>query len=406
MNQYVRMNSRWVDAAEAAGRLGVSRATLYAYVSRGMLRSEPGQDGRSRRYRAADLEALLEKREVGRRAERIAEQALHFGTPVLESSLTLIADNRLYYRGQDASVLARSATLEDVARLLWRCSGDPFQPEVLPPTSPLRQMQRVAATLPPLDRCRAVLPFAAVEDDRGWVADPANRQETGVRALRLVAACIAGRAADARPIHEVLGAAWRVRGRLLPVLRAALVVSADHELNASAFAARVVASTGATVYDTILGGLSALNGPRHGGVTRRLATFWDQMAGERDLRRAVAMRIRDGVRIPGVGHYLYSEADPRAQVLLGMLHEALPDHRAIAFARRLADAIAAVIDRQPNIDFALVVVERALGLPAGSALALFLTGRVVGWVAHHLEQSETEAIIRPRAHYTGPQPAS
>jgi citrate synthase len=343
---------------------------------------------------------------VGRRAERIAEQALHFGTPVLESALTLIADNRLYYRGQDATALARTATLEAVARLLWRCSGDPFQPGVLPPTAALRPMLRVAAQLPPLDRCRAVLPFAAVADDRGWVADPVSRQETGVRALRLVAACVAGRQADSRPVHEVLGDVWRVRARLLPVLRAALVVSADHELNASAFAARVVASTGATVYDTILGGLSALNGPRHGGVTRRLGAFWDQIASERDLRRAVATRVRDGMRIPGVGHYLYSDGDPRARVLLDMLAELLPDHRATIFARRLAEAIAAVIDRQPNIDFALVAVERALGLPAGSALAVFLTGRVVGWVAHHLEQSQTEAIIRPRAHYTGPQPAA
>jgi citrate synthase len=401
------MTERWIPAAQAAERLGVSRATLYAYVSRGMVRSEAGPDGRQRRYRTDDIVGLVKKRSVGRRPERIANRALHGGAPVLESGLTLIADNRLYYRGRDAALLAREASLEDVARLLWRCDADPFGPRNLPPeTAALRQARRAAQALPALERCRAMLPFAAVADDRAWVADPSIRQGTGARTLRLLAASVAGRPADQAPAHEVLARAWRVRGRTVSVLRAALVLCADHELNASTFAGRVVGSTGATVYDTVLAGLSALNGPRHGGMTRRVAALWDSLAGERDLKRAVAERVRSGMRIPGVGHGLYPEGDPRAKALLEMLDECLADHPARLFARRLADAIVAVIDRPPNVDFALVTVARCLSLPDGSALALFLVGRSVGWIAHYLEQAESEILIRPRAHYVGPPPGA
>src|SRR5512143_3961922 len=103
------MNTEWITSAEAARRLGVSAATLYAYVSRGLLRSEATEGRRERRYRADDVSRLKRRRDVGRKAESIAAHALDFGTPVLESALTLIENNRLYYRGHDAAELARTA---------------------------------------------------------------------------------------------------------------------------------------------------------------------------------------------------------------------------------------------------------------------------------------------------------
>src|SRR5262249_23500144 len=120
------MASEWLTSHEAARRLGVSAATLYAYVSRGLLRSEAVNGRRERRYRADDIARLRHRREIGRKAESIANHALDFGTPVLESALTLIEGNQLYYRGLKATELARSATLEDVARLLWQCDTTPF----------------------------------------------------------------------------------------------------------------------------------------------------------------------------------------------------------------------------------------------------------------------------------------
>src|SRR5215470_9091007 len=103
------MTDAWLTSKEAARRLGVSAATLYAYVSRGLLRSEGTTGQRERRYRADDVSRLKRRREVGRKAEAIAANALDFGTPVLDSALTLIDGGRLFYRGHDATRLARSA---------------------------------------------------------------------------------------------------------------------------------------------------------------------------------------------------------------------------------------------------------------------------------------------------------
>jgi citrate synthase len=156
------MNSEWISSAEAARRLGVSAATLYAYVSRGLLRSEGATGRRERRYRADDVSRLKRRRAVGRKAESIAASALDFGTPVLESSLTLIENGRLYYRGHDATRLARSASLEQVAELLWDCDDRPFDAKNLPPMSAaLRAAWAATPTLSTVDRCLVLLPAAA-----------------------------------------------------------------------------------------------------------------------------------------------------------------------------------------------------------------------------------------------------
>ena len=294
IDQYNAMANELLSSREAARRLGVSAATLYAYVSRGLLRSEPVDGRRERRYRADDIARLKRRRDVGRKAESIANHALDFGTPVLESSLTLIENNRLYYRGRDAAALARTASLEEVARLLWDCDERPFAADNLPPmTTALRRAWLAAATLAPVDRCLVVLPAAAALDHPSWVEDRGAMLETGVRVLRLLTAAVTARPLSALPVHQELAAAWKVPPERAPLLRAALVLSADHEFNASAFAARVVASTGANLYGATMAGLAALNGPRHGGLTRRVASLFDDLKkAKRHRRRAGAARAR------------------------------------------------------------------------------------------------------------------
>jgi citrate synthase len=399
------MSIEFLTSREAAKRLGVSAATLYAYVSRGLLRSE-GTDGqRSRRYRADDVSRLKRRRDVGRKAESIAGHALDFGTPVLESSLTLIEDSRLYYRGVDAARLARTDSLEDVARLLWDCDDKPFAADNLPPlTTALRRAWLAAATLGPVDRCLVLLPAASALDHPSWVEDRAALLATGVRVLRLLTAAVTAQPLSAKPIHEQLAAAWKVAPQNAPLIRAALVLSADHEFNASAFAARVVASTGANLYGAVLAGLAAINGPRHGGLTRRVASLFDELKRAPDLDAELAARVRDHVYIPGFGHQLYPDGDVRALTLFDLLREIAPKSPELTFAERLAAATERLINRKANVDFTTVVVERVLDLPKDSALAMFLLGRTVGWIAHALEQAAHGALIRPRARYTGPRP--
>ncbi len=401
------MSTEWINSAEAARRLGVSSATLYAYVSRGLLRSEATEGRRERRYRADDVSRLKRRRDVGRKAESIAANALDFGTPVLESSLTLIEDGRLYYRGHDAARLARSMSLEQVAQLLWDCDDRPFDPKNLPPMSTaLRAAWSATPTLSTVDACLILLPAAARWDHPSWVEDRGARIETGVRILRLLTAAVTAEPVSALPIHEQLAEAWRVPADHAPLIRAALVLSADHEFNASAFAARVVASTGANLYGSTMAGLAAINGPRHGGLTRRVATLFDELKTANDLEAELSRRMHGAVDVPGFGHPLYPDGDVRAATLLALLHEALPHSPELAFATGVAATVERLIGRKPNIDFATVTIERSLGLPKDSALALFLLGRTVGWIAHALEQAASGALIRPRARYIGPRPAA
>jgi citrate synthase len=394
------MNREWLSSAEASRRLGVSSATLYAYVSRGLLRSEGATGQREKRYSADDVARLKRRRDVGRKAESIAANALDFGTPVLESALTLIENGRLYYRGWDAAQLAQGSPLERVAQLLWQCDERPFDAKNLPSMSTaLRQAWLAAATLAPVDRCLLLLPAAARWDHPSWVEDRNAMIETGVRILRLLTAAV-----TAEPVHEQLAAAWHVPVERAPLIRAALVLSADHEFNASAFAARVVASTGANLHGSTIAGLAAINGPRHGGLTRRVASLFDELKGAADLEAVLAQRVSDGLDLPGFGHPLYPDGDIRAATLFAMLHEITPDAPELAFAEGVAQAGERLIGRQPNVDFATVTIERVLGLPRDSALAMFLLGRTVGWIAHALEQAAHGGLIRPRARYTGPRP--
>ena len=401
------MSTEWLSSKEAARRLGVSAATLYAYVSRGLLRSEGTNGQRERRYRADDVAQLKRRRNVGRKAESIAANALDFGTPVLESSLTLIENGRLFYRGQDATRLARNSSLEQVAQLLWDCDDRPFGARNLPPLSAaLRSAWLAAAALPPVDSCLVLLPAAARWDHPSWVEDRAAMLATGARILRLLTAAVTGQPLSDRPIHEQVATAWHVAAEHTPLIRAALVLSADHEFNASAFAARVVASTGANLYASTMAGLVAINGPRHGGLTRDVARLFIDLKETTDVDGELTRRVNDRISIPGFGHQLYPDGDVRAVALFAMMRDLVPASPELAFAERVANAVEHRIDRKPNVDFATVALERVLSLPKDSALALFLLGRTVGWIGHAIEQAAHGALIRPRARYIGPRPGA
>ena len=401
------MNMEWIGSTEAARRLGVSAATLYAYVSRGLLRSEGTSGQRERRYRADDVARLKRQRAVGRKAESIAANALDFGTPVLESSLTLIENGRLYYRGHDAARLARNNSLEHVAQLLWECDDRPFDAQNLPAMSAaLRAAWNAAATLSTVDRCLILLPAAARWDHPSWVEDRGAMLETAVRILRLLTSAVTMEPVSSLPIHEQLASAWHVPAQGVPLIRAALVLSADHEFNASTFAARVVASTGAHFYSVATAGLAAISGPRHGGLTRHVASLLDALASADDLEAELARHVQEHVHLPGFGHPLYPDGDVRAATLFALLRENLPNSPELAFIERVVAAAGRVARAEPNIDFATVTLERVLGLPRDSALALFLLGRTVGWIAHALEQANSSSLIRPRARYVGPHPAA
>ncbi|MGO8918528.1 MAG: citrate/2-methylcitrate synthase [Stellaceae bacterium] len=391
--------SGYLGAREAAAALGVRPQTLYAYVSRGLIRSE-ATGGRERRYHAEDIAALRRRHE--RDPAQTAQAALSFGAPVLDSAITLILDDRLYYRGQDACLLARQASIRAVAALLWQADAAAiFAPDNLPAPGPgFAAARRAVAGLAPIERCLALLPIAAAADARALDLAPPAVARTGGRILRLLTAAVAETEPSARPVDAVLAEAWGVRAAARPLLRAALIVCADHELNVSAFAARCVASALASPYNAVIAGIAALQGARHGGASERADAFLAEALAAADPEALAAAYLRRGERLPSFGHHLYRDEDPRARLLLDLLCE---QHAPLADAgRRVAASVTALIGRPPNIDFALALLRRSLALPLGAGLALFVIGRSMGWLAQAQEQYAADRLIRPRARYVGP----
>jgi citrate synthase len=392
-----RTKPAWLDADEAVEALGVSRATLYAYVSRGRIRSEaaPGTE-RRRRYARDDIERLKARSRERRNPEKAAEQALHWGLPILESKITLIADEHVYYRGRDAGVLARERSVADVAALVWNGAADGAALGT-PPRTPLPRQARDGT--PFIAAAQSALALASAVDPLAYDLRPRTVAQTGWRIVWLLARLAAGSERPGETIDATLAAAWGVP-RSAELIRAALIASADHELNVSTFTGRCVASAGGSPYGVVIAGLAALEGTKHGGTTARIDAAWEALRRAGDLRAALTERLRRGETIEGFGHRLYPNGDPRAKLLLSML----PKGKASAFARELAATARAVIGEAPTVDFALVAVARSLGLPSGAALTLFAIGRTVGWIGHAIEQYEANAIIRPRAKYVGAAP--
>lgn len=402
------MEDRFVTAQEAAAELGISLATLYAYASRGMLRSEavPG-DPRARRYPWADVQRLKDKKELRKDPEKAAPKALSWGAPVLESALTLVQDGRLYYRGRDVVELAQSASVEEVAALLW--TGDPedagrlFQEK--PPGLPSWTKGLFKEDLSPVERCQVALPLAGASDLAAWDLRPAAVAVTGARILRFLAGVAAGRS-PATSLAATLQQGWARsdgsdRSDLIRPISAALILAADHELNVSAFTARCVASALANPYDVVSAGLAALKGARHGGHTERVEMLFREAGSASGARRALADRLRRGEEIPGFGQPLYPEGDPRGKALLDLASEINPRSPAVELAKALAEAGGELIHEHPTIDFGLVTLARVLGLPERTPLALFALGRTIGWLGHAIEEYSLGRLIRPRAAYVG-----
>lgn len=388
----------YIDAREASRRLGVSRPTLYAYVSRGLIKAIPAEDPRQSRYLGDAVDHLATTRKRGRKPKEIAKATLDWGMPVLESGLTLIENGHCHYRGNDIVDLARESTLEDVAALLWQMPVKIAFPRRAP------DYRKAFATLiGHTDTAFAsdtLLPLFSVaagdEATSAWRSGTELARGCG-DLVRLLAAAALRQPPRSDPIHQQLAGAWGVSADESGLIRQALVLCADHELNASSFTARCVASTGASLKATTIAALAALSGIKHGAMTAQVERLWDSLDAA-DPNPGLRDRLSAGETIPGFGHPLYPDGDIRAKALLSTI---LPD---FADAARLAEAVEELTGSDPSIDFALVALRRHLKLPEGAAFLLFAIGRSVGWIAHGLEQRSTDQLIRPRALYTGPRP--
>jgi citrate synthase len=380
--------SRTLSAREAAERLGVSRATLYAYVSRGLVRSESGEDGRrDRRYLAEDVETLARRTQGRRDPARAVQEALHWGAPLLDSALTLIEDGRLFYRGRDVTKLAagRHAGRRGVPPLDGRgrdrasetaCSrACPDAPDTWADT--------------PAEGYAVALARAAAHDLAGLDDRPGAGPRAAARVLGLLFAVterLAGvPARPDLPLHARLAAAWAPGEDAAPdLLRRALVCCADHELNVSSFTARCVASSGANLHHAALAGLCALQGPRH-GLAAELA--FDLVADARARGSAVALRAATRGREGVPGFIIRSTRTAIRAPACSSAPSAprCPTTRTCGPRPSLIEEVHGALDLHPTVDLGLAVITRALNLTGAHAVATFALGRTAGWLAHALE---------------------
>ncbi len=396
---------------EAAKRLGVKPASIYAYVSRGHLASSPSPDGRHSTFSASDIEALARR---GRPRQASRSHALDF---TIDTAITAITQRTLSYRGRDATSLATIATFEQVADLLTK--GSLTEHELWP----VRKVE--------VPTVSSVFDHVALITTLVGAADPLRNDLSCGSVAHIVRTLIAS-VVDSWPVpgdgrvprlsvggvvhrSTIAGRLWtRLSPRRPPagyveILNAALVLLADHELAVSTVAARVTASTRADPYAVTSAGVAAVSGSLHGGASRPARRMLDQalrhfrtdnarISSERAASEALAV---NGV-YPGFGHKVYKHGDPRAEALLRMLREVSGGSREMSVVDALLSSIRTRRDVLPNVDFALAAFGLVAGLFEDSGQAIFSVARIAGWSAHAIEEyGEAPLRFRARAVYIG-----
>lgn len=374
----------WITMAEACSQLGVRPQTIYAYVSRGKLEVMPDPaDTRRSLYRAEDVAGLAKRKQAGRKHETLATNTLFGAEPSIPTAISTFHRQRLYYRGQDAVALAASASLEEVAQLLWN-------------SDQLADFSCAVRMSSP-GRVAAFTSLAAL------AATGHSSRGRMTRVLHTECQSLVGQLANAfgaqlgkRPLHLRFAQAWKLSPQSAELLRTAMVLLVDHELTSSAFATRIAASTGASLPACLLSGLTTLSGPLHGDASGRVKALFDDVARQGE-DHVIAHYLSTGLPLAGFGHHLYPDGDPRAAALLARFEPPEVITRFIGKATQLTGL-------HPNIDVALAALAAHCGLPDDAAFGLFATARSIGLLAHGLEQLSVAQVIRPRGRYVGVLP--
>lgn len=390
-----------MTSEQASTRLGVKPETLYAYVSRGLIRSErvPGQ--RRSRFLRADVERHAARSRVGGRAGGLEV--------VVETELTMLEpEGRLAYRGWDVADAVASSSFEAVASWLWTGVADPapFEPS---PTAlaAVGTILESAGELPPVDRWRTALGPMRVADPLRGDRRPIAVQATGRALVATLVQCLPLLGPEPAHDRSLAGRLWpRLTAaapstRRLAVLDAALVLLADHEMAASTLAVRVAASTWADPYLVVQAGLSALGGPLHGGASESARALLRESGPDGSVAaEAIGQLLAAGQRIPGFGHRVYERLDPRVAPLLDRLDAAGDTPGAVGPVLQIVEGRGLPF---PNVDFALAAMGEAYDMIDGATESVFATARIVGWLAHAIEEYEHALRFRTRAAYVGPR---
>jgi citrate synthase len=401
-----------ITTQQVADRLGVKVETVYAYVSRGLLASKPAPGGRGSVFDAKEVDALLR---TGRRArQQIPSGTASSAHPLaVDTSITLIERDRLYFRGVDALELASRHTYEEVADWLWSgvlIPGTSFQA----PQDSASAARAAVSALPshsgPVHHLRAAVVAASATDPLRFAFD----DELLIHTARSLIATMAGALAAEPESHGGGVAATIFAGlassaadqQLARVLDTAMAVLVDHDLAASTMAARVAAAARANIYAVVSAALGAVEGALHGGASANAHRMLVDVIERGAATPVVSELTREGRRIPGLGHRIYPREDPRATLVFELLGQVPAAEAAVNAATEVVAAVArSGRELMPNIDMALAALTVSAQMPSESGEAVFAIARTAGWVAHAMEEySERPLRIRPSGRYVGPRP--
>lgn len=380
-----------VDAAEAAARLGVKRQTLYAYVSRGVLHRQVALDGRTSLFDPAELDALR----LGKRDRTEGELRT-----VIATAVTQVSDEGLRVRGRDLiDLVSQGTSFTEVADLLWESPDDESWPAPDP---------SLVTDLGGVDGLRTLVAAASASDPLRHDLTPRSVREAGRRMITTMANGLP--TASPGDDETIASALWR---RLSPrrgsttelhALDVALALLVDHGLAASTFAARIAASVRADPYSVVTSGLGVIGGPLHGAASSVVHELFAESARIEDAAVAVGDALRLHGRVPGFGHTLYTQQDPRYSALMTLVVDAWSDDPRLQYVYRVRDVVGSRRDEFPNVDLALGAFSWLAQMQPDAGETIFAIARTAGWLAHAVEEyDEAPLRFRPRARYRGPR---
>ena len=405
-----------LTAQEASSMLGIKPATLYTYVSRGLLHPLRHAHRNANRYLLEELQSLKVRSSVRQGSGPVAAAAMRWGQPVIETSITEIEADGPRYRGFLATDLVRHpARFENTAELLW--SG--LQTDS-PQTWPVETMKvDVARALEAVlqqgfERPRMMRVFSIVATVLGGgTLEQELRMGSTERLSRQMLFAFAGACGLLGPrgvylqpqveqslaLHVMEAMGVTKAPALEHAINTALILSADHELSSSSFSARIAASTGATLHACIVAALATHQGAALAGGADAAEDLIESLHSNADLKSRLAEAELKGQRLPGFGLPIYPNGDPRAALMIKLAQQTAPGSAQADLALRFMEGVNERLGLHPNIEMGLVVLCNAWRMPPRSACALWGIGRTAGWIAHTMEQRLAGFTIRPRGLY-------
>ncbi len=374
--------STLIRSSEAAAILDVTKATLYAYVSRGRLARTTAPDGRTSLFARDDVEQLAKR---SRRAPSGPRATIDVQ---ISSGITVIDDTSLSYRGRDVARLAVDHRFEEVAELLW--SGAAVEPGTTWPALDSTQRSALspigALALSPIGRIATAAQVLAQLDSESTAP---RSPTTAARRLLIATPFVLGSARRTGRYAERLAAAWQRRpsSTLADAIDTALVLLADHELATSTLAVRIAASVRTSPSVAFAAGLATVEGALHGSASAEAHRFLEDCATSEPSLVIDEFRSRRRP-VPGFGHKVYRGIDPRFRPLLDQVRHLDPG------VATLVDAVTAeagrVMAHQPNVDLALGALTLAAGLEPDTPI--FAVARIAGWAAHFDEECDERPV--------------